>query len=451
LKGIFQQGILKWLIPAIAGFVLITALYLLMQNTMPKYAGRVPFLLLLFIFDWLILKNIVVLLKKCGSITRRLFIVLWWSPLAVLLLFLLGTSVFPLQSMDKFWRIYLPGIALMAYLAKIIMLIPLLPVFLLQIKTRVTGFFFGKTPATSGKSILFFRRMGIFIGSLAFAGLLIGSTIWVYKFKIHSVSLQIEELPDALEGLRIVQLSDLHLGSWMSAAPLQRAIDKVNALNPDIVVFTGDMVNYSSAEVKGFGHILAQVRAPLGVYAVLGNHDYGDYTSWKTPEDKEENMNDLIDFYKSIGWKLLRNSTEVISIDSARLLMAGVENWSATARFKRYGDMVKTMEGVTYGDFNILLSHDPTHWDAEVLENYRGFDLTLSGHTHGMQLGIEALGMKWSPARYMYKHWAGLTIQGNRNGRDNYLYVNRGLGHIAYPGRVGILPEITLITLARKD
>ena len=422
-----------------------------MQYSMPKYAGRMPFLVLLFIFDWLILKNIGSLLNKFGSHIKRFFSVLWWFPLAVLLLFLLGTAVYPLQSMGKFWRIYLPGIALMAYIAKVIMLIPLLPVFFLQIKAFVKDFFFRKKSETSGKLFLFFRRMGLFIGGLAFAGLLIGSTIWVYKFKVHTVTLKIEELPDALEGLKIVQLSDLHLGSWMSAAPLQRAIDKVNALNPDIVVFTGDMVNYSSAEVKGFESFLAQVKAPLGVYAILGNHDYGDYTSWKTPQEKDENLNVLIDFYKSIGWKLLRNTTEVISIDSARLLIAGVENWSATPRFKRYGDLAKTMEGVEYGDFNILLSHDPTHWDAEVLENYPRFDLTLSGHTHGMQMGIEAFGMKWSPARYMYKHWAGLTIQGNRDGRDNYLYVNRGLGHIAYPGRVGILPEITLITLRKAN
>lgn len=293
--------------------------------------------------------------------------------------------------------------------------------------------------------------MGIFVGSLAFAGLLIGSTIWVYKFKVHNVNLFIEDLPEALDGLKIVQLSDIHLGSWMSVNPLQQAVDKVNELNPDIIVFTGDMVNFSSAEIKGFEKTLARLKAPLGIYAILGNHDYGDYVSWKTEQEKDENLRQLLDFYDRLGWKLLRNSTDSLNINGAKLLIAGVENWSAIARFKRYGDLAKTMENVEYGDFNLLLTHDPTHWEAEVSQNYRRFDLTLSGHTHGMQLGIEAFGVKWSPARYMFKHWAGLTIQSNAGGRDNYLYVNRGLGHIGYPGRVGILPEITLITLSNEE
>jgi predicted MPP superfamily phosphohydrolase len=190
------------------------------------------------------------------------------------------------------------------------------------------------------------------------------------------------------------------------------------------------------------------MKAPMGVYGILGNHDYGDYTSWDSDSAKMQNMIDLELFYSKIGWKLLRNQSDLIFVDSASLLLAGVENWSATSRFRKYGDMQTTLDGYQEADLNILLSHDPTHWDAEVTGIYPQFDLTLSGHTHGMQMGIETAGIKWSPAQYIYKEWAGLYPYKTASGEINHLYVNRGLGHIGYPGRVGILPEITLIILS---
>ncbi len=440
---------LKQLLTAALIISITLVLYFLLRHSLPKYAGRVPFLLVLFAIDYLLYRSLLPSWQNLRSVVRVVFALLWWMPIVVLTLFLASTALVPMQEMGSFFRIFFPGFALMAFIAKFIMLIPLLPAFLIRFADFFSNLFGRRLPSSVKRTFITFKKMGIFFGSLAFAGLLVGSTIWVYKFKTHRISISIQNLPDSLEGLRIVQLSDIHLGSWLNVSPLRKAVEQVNALKPDIIVFTGDMVNYSTAEVRGFESTLAGLKAPLGIYAILGNHDYGDYVSWNTDEEKEKNLQQLVAFYNSMGWILLRNETSVIERNGGSILLAGVENWSATARFRKYGDLHQTMKGAGLKDVNILLSHDPTHWEAEVSERFPEFDLTLSGHTHGMQMGIEAFGLKWSPASYIYKNWAGLTEKENPDGSKNYLYVNRGLGHIAYPGRVGILPEITLITLRK--
>lgn len=442
----FTKKYIRLILAAVA-IVFVAALYVLMQQSLPKYAARVPYLLLLFVLDLLVLGFLSPLWKNYPGMVKTAIQVFWWLPLAIMLFFLFGSVVVPMTEMPKSLRIYLPGMALVFFISKFFLFLPLLPAFILWLLQHFTSSSFRKIKLERGINL--FKKMGIFLGSLALAGLLVGSTVWVYKFRLHKISLSIKALPHSLEGLRIVQISDIHLGSWISAKPLQRAVNQINELNPDVIVFTGDMVNYSTLEVRGFESTLAQLKAKYGVYAILGNHDYGDYVSWKSPGEKEQNLQQLVDFYENIGWKLLRNSVDSLKVGDASLLIAGVENWSATARFKKYGDMDKTMSGAKTGDVNILLSHDPTHWETEVFSRFPEFDLTLSGHTHGMQMGIEAFGFKWSPARYLYENWAGLTYETTSTGKKSYLYVNRGLGHIAYPGRVGILPEITLITLEK--
>ena len=444
-----RKSLLTRAILSLAGILSIVVLFFLLKSAMPSYAARVPLLVVLFAGDLMLFLYLSKLWSNLRKFWRVSIAVVWWLPLFVLILFLFGSAMFPLASMDDILRIYLPGFSLIFFLAKIVLIIFLIPSLILS---AIQVAFYGNVSKDhfSG-GIKFFKRMGIFFGSLALAGLLVGSTVWVYKFKMHRINVSIKNLPEAFEGLKVVQLSDIHLGSWLSNKPLQRAVDQANALNPDIIVFTGDIVNYSTAEVRGFEGTLAQLHAPLGIYAILGNHDYGDYVSWKSNREKEENLQQLVDFYDNLGWKLLRNENVTIEKDSATLLMAGVENWSATSRFKKYGDLKKTMEHTSYGDLNILLSHDPTHWETEVSKDYPKFDLTLSGHTHGMQMGIEAFGLKWSPARYLYDNWAGLTSVDTPGGHKSYMYVNRGLGHIAYPGRVGILPEITLVTFSREE
>ena len=290
--------------------------------------------------------------------------------------------------------------------------------------------------------------MAILLGSLAFVTLVIGSIHWVSQFKTREVVIPVENLPVSLRGFRIVQISDIHLGSWVTTKPIERAVEIVNDLKPDLVLFTGDLVNFSAKEASGFEIALSAIKAPYGVYAIMGNHDYGDYISWPDATAKANDIKRLEAFYRMLGWKLMRNENTVIRVDSSTILLAGVENWSATARFHRYGDMNLTMKNAPETDVSILMSHDPTHWEAEVVKKYKRFDLTLSGHTHGMQLGFEGFGIKWSPSQYVYKNWGGLYNKVPKGSKPMRLYVNLGLGHIAYPGRVGILPEITLITLS---
>jgi predicted MPP superfamily phosphohydrolase len=434
-----------------SGLVVMALLYIGLLTALPKYAGRVPLLAILFIVDWLIYADVRKFWLKYSTFVKAAFAAFWWMPVFLMFLFLVGSIVKPLQEWNDWPRIYLPGLALIAVLSKIAMFVGLLPAYLLKFTSYLSSI--GRQAARWNftKAIHFFKITGNILSAFLLMLMLTGSVYWVYNFKIHEVNIPLKQLPPQFEGLRIVQLSDIHLGSWVSAKPLQRAVDKVLALKPDIIVFTGDMVNYSTDEVQGFESTLSQLKAPMGVFAILGNHDYGDYTPWESEAAKAKNMADLELFYDKIGWKLLRNESEIIRIDSALLLISGVENWSATPRFRKYGDMGITMKQAVKADVSILLSHDPTHWDAEVTESYPQFDLTLSGHTHGMQMGIEMFGISWSPSQYIYKEWAGLYSHISSMGKTNYLYVNRGLGHIGYPGRVGILPEITLITFSKSE
>jgi uncharacterized protein len=437
----------KFLIPGIV-LVMVTVLYVALLTALPKYAGRVPFLALLFLIDWVVYRDLRRFWLKYNAFIRIAFAVFWWLPVSLLFIFLIGSVFMPLQEWNDWPRIYLPGVALIMIVSKVAMFAGLLPFYLIRLLSFIVGLFRKKGSFHFPGTERFFRTTGIVLAGIVLLLMSIGSIYWVYRFKVHELNLVIEDLPVQFEGLKIVQLSDIHLGSWVSAKPLQRAVDQVMALKPDLIVFTGDMVNYSTDEVHGFESTLAQLKAPLGVYAILGNHDYGDYTPWESEAAKMKNMADLEEFYQEIGWKLLRNESELITVDTASLLLAGVENWSATSRFKKYGDMETTLSGHPYADLNILLSHDPTHWDADVTDSYPQFDPTLSGHTHGMQMGIETAGIRWSPSQYVYKEWAGLYTYHTSYGGLSYLYINRGLGHIGYPGRVGILPEITLITLS---
>jgi predicted MPP superfamily phosphohydrolase len=240
-----------------------------------------------------------------------------------------------------------------------------------------------------------------------------------------------------------VQISDIHSGSFIFTEPVERSVRMVLDQKPDIVFFTGDLVNALAKEMEPFLKMFSKVKAPLGVYSILGNHDYGDYHHWDNPEDKHKNFEDLKKMHARLGWKLLLNEHVSIPVKDTSFNVIGVENYSASNRFPKYGDLHLATQDMPKDVLNVLLSHDPSHWHAQVTNDHPDIHLTLSGHTHGFQFGVEIPGFfKWSPVQYMYPQWAGLYEQSGQ-----YLYVNRGLGYLGYPGRVGILPEITLITL----
>ncbi|MBT8219565.1 MAG: metallophosphoesterase [Bacteroidia bacterium] len=283
-----------------------------------------------------------------------------------------------------------------------------------------------------------------FVGVIPFTVLLYGIIVNKYRYQLRKIKVPIKDLPVELEGLRIVQISDVHSGSLFNKAGIRKGVRIINNQNPDLVFFTGDLVNNRAIELLPFLKIFGKIRAKYGVFSVLGNHDYGDYVMWRNRQEKIANLERLVDFQKEMNWQLLRNENQVISIGKSKVAVIGVENYSAKLQFTRYGDLLKSLDNVNRVDLKLLLSHDPSHWRFEVLK-YPDIDITFSGHTHGMQFGIE-IGewIKWSPVQYVYKEWAGLYQEG-----DQYLYVNRGFGVLGYPGRVGILPEITVLELTK--
>lgn len=288
----------------------------------------------------------------------------------------------------------------------------------------------------------FASKIALGMASIPFASMVWGIAKTAYDFKIHSVKVNSPKIPTPFKGLKIVQISDIHTGSLQSKHQLQKAVDLVNKLKPDIIVFTGDLVNNQSNEALPYLSILKELTAKMGIFSILGNHDYGDYNSWENNEAKNVNMTEMFAIHKELNWKLLMNEHVSLKIEEEEIALIGIENWGANLNFKKYGDIEKAHQGTGKYPYKILLSHDPSHWSSEVKENFKDIDLTLSGHTHGFQFGVEIPGFKWSPSQYIYPQWSGLY-----KNEEQLLYVNRGLGCLGYMGRIGIKPEITLIEL----
>ncbi len=281
----------------------------------------------------------------------------------------------------------------------------------------------------------------LIIGAIPFFGLIYGMIGGRHRYKVHKVTLTFNDLPKAFDGFTLTQLSDIHSGSFTSEKGVEKGINMVNAQKSDVILFTGDLVNSRAAEMDRWIPFFSRLKAPMGKYSVLGNHDYGDYTKWDTEEEKTANLVRLKEVHGDIGFKLLLNEAIQIEKDGESIALIGVENWGKGG-FHKYGSLTQAAENVSNDEFKILMSHDPSHWEAKTLENKKHINLTLAGHTHGMQFGIELFGFKWSPVKYMYPQWAGLYENAGK-----YLYVNRGFGFLGYQGRIGIWPEITVITL----
>lgn len=292
--------------------------------------------------------------------------------------------------------------------------------------------------------IKFFSQLAVTFTVIPAIGFIYGMVRGAYKYRIHKVKVPSNNLPEAFNGFKIVQLSDIHVGSFLDAEPLKKAFDMVMGESPDMILFTGDLVNNVADETKGFEQEFSRLKAPQGVYSVLGNHDYGDYVEWENKAAKQKNLDSLKTLQQQFGWRLLMNEHVPIEKNGEKIALIGIENWGGNMRFPRYGKLSEAYKGTEVYPYKILMSHDPSHWDMQVCLEYKDIDLTLSGHTHGMQFGIEIPGFKWSPVKYIYKHWAGLYKMENQ-----FLYVNRGLGFLGYPGRLGIWPEITVIELVK--
>lgn len=264
-----------------------------------------------------------------------------------------------------------------------------------------------------------------------------------HDYRIRRKTLSLKNLPASFDGMRIAQLSDIHSGSFFNKTAVSGGVDMLMDEKPDVIFFTGDLVNDRADEMKDYQPVFNKLKAPLGVYSVLGNHDYGDYANWSSGEAKRKNLQNLIQVHKQMGWDLLMNEHRFLTQGNDKLAVLGIENWG-TGGFAQYGKLNKAYQGTEDAPVKLLLSHDPSHWDAQVRQQYQDIDLMFSGHTHGMQFGIEIGDFKWSPVQYRYKQWADLYQEG-----EQYLYVNRGYGYLVFPGRIGILPEITILELKK--
>ncbi|GAB1462664.1 metallophosphoesterase [Pedobacter sp.] len=284
--------------------------------------------------------------------------------------------------------------------------------------------------------------LGMLLSLLIILAFIYGIFKGKYAYRVIKHTLHFDDLPHVFDGFKVVQISDVHAGSLKNTKAVQKGINLINRQQADLFVFTGDLVNNKAEEIKPYLNHFSQIKAPFGQFAVLGNHDYGDYTAWSNNAAKRENLEQLKKYHAQIGFRLLLDEHVEIKKDDQKITLAGVENWGLG--FGERGDLEKALRGTTKDDFKILLSHDPTHWEAQVKKHASKIQLTLAGHTHGMQFGIEAFGLKWSPVQFRYKHWAGVKKENNR-----FLNVNRGFGFIGFSGRVGIWPEITVIELRK--
>lgn len=382
--------------------------------------------------------------------TRKIIFIIFWSfNIAAYILFL-GMLFSDYHNWPGFIRRYFFGIAICWIVGKIFT-IPflLLDDFLRLGKWVVSLAYAGNEKQITGHNIgrwKFLTQVGAIGGLFVFGNFIWGILRTAHHYVIRDNAIPIKNLSTALEGITIVQISDFHLGSFPDSDPVKTIVEKINNLNPDIVFFTGDLVNDLSTEAEPYIPILSQIKAKYGIFSTLGNHDYGDYYHFENKEDKIKNLNRLKEIHAEIGWNLLNNRNEILKIKDATLAIIGVENWGHREYFPKYGDLDLASKGTENAEVKLLLSHDPSHWNYVVSKQPKEINCTFSGHTHGFQFGIEipALKIKWSPSKYIYEQWAGFYSRGNK-----HLYVNRGIGYLGFPGRVGIPPEITLHTLVK--
>lgn len=403
--------------------------------------------LLLLLIDWYFYQAIVTVLKESTAYRRAFAAYIYWGLTIFTFLLFLAPSFISLADWPKYIRVYLFAIVIMVAVSKIIGSLFIMTDDLIRL-FRWIGSYFTTQPEIITENthrisrLKFLNQIALGMAALPFAGLVFGMIRGAYEYKVHSIKLTLPKLPSSFNGLKIIQISDIHSGSFVSTSHLEEAVKIIEKHKPDLIFFTGDLVNDRASETDLFIEVLSKIKAPLGVFSTLGNHDYGDYVSWESDEAKIENLNNLKNVHSQLGWNLLMNEHIPVKKGDDEIAIIGIENWGGSFHFPKYGDLKKACAGSEKYPVKLLLSHDPSHWDIQVKEEFKDIDVTFSGHTHGGQFGIEIPGFRWSPSQYAYKQWAGLY-----NEKNQYLYVNRGLGFLGYPGRLGISPEITVMEL----
>ena len=406
------------------------------------------FLAIMILLDTYVFQAIKMVSSSASPKTKTIIYTIYW---AISILAIIGFLIFVLTDPDflpKKLRTYLFATIVGLFIGKLISVVFFLVDDIRRLIQWVTGKLFFSN--TEGEQLTedgisrsaFLSWMGLAAGGTLFGTLVYGFSN-KYNYEVRKIKMSFDNLPASFKGLKIVHISDIHSGSFTNKAAVARGVKKIMDAQPDLILFSGDLVNDRATEMKDYMDLFSKMKAPMGVYSTFGNHDYGDYVSW--PHEgvsKNQNLINLAKVHADLGWRLLMNEHVVLEKNGEEMALLGIENWSNKARFPKHGRMDLAYPGAEKYPFKILMSHDPSHWHAQVIPQYGDVDLTLSGHTHGMQFGVEIPGFHWSPVQYVYKEWAGLYEAGKQK-----LYVNRGFGFIGYPGRVGILPEITVIEL----
>lgn len=382
------------------------------------------------------------------SLTRSKSFTIIYIAITLLLYIYLGYSFYNtnFSKGQTHKSMFLMSIVLLIVLPKLILSVPMLLQDILRlffgIGRKIAG---SETTTFLPERRKFVSQVALGIAAIPFLSIIYGMAKGKYNFKVMKQIIYFDDLPDAFDGFKITQISDIHSGSFDDPEKIQYAVDLINEQDSDLFVFTGDIVNSLAEEMDPWIKVLSQVKKhPFGNYSILGNHDYGEYVKFDSTEAKKQNFENIKDIHSKLGWKLLLNENVTFTKDNEIINLVGVENWGL--KFKKAGDLPLASKGLKPETFKILLTHDPSHWEAEVVENPMNYGLTLSGHTHGMQFGIEIPGyFQWSPIKYVYPQWAGLYQKAK-----NYIYVNRGFGFHAFAGRVGINPEITVLELKKK-
>ncbi|QRR02584.1 metallophosphoesterase [Dyadobacter sandarakinus] len=405
---------------------------------------------ILVAIDWYVWQGLRVAIRHFSPVTQRWIGGGYWIFTAATLIAYLVMQFLPPDYFKSSTRTFVIAFIAVPYLSKLLAVLILLVDEVRRLLQWMMSFFFpsaAPVPQDPGEPAIprseFLAKTAMVAGAGLMGTFAYGIISGAHDYRIRRIRVPLANLPRAFHGIRIAQLSDIHSGSFFNKTAVKGGVEMLMKEKPDLAFFTGDLVNDRSTEVQDYISIFDKVKAPLGVHSVLGNHDYGDYVQWESRDAKIRNLQNLQKAHQLLGWNLMLDESRSIRVDGEEIGLIGIQNWGA-GNFAKYGNLAKAHQRTDQYPVKILLSHDPSHWEAQVLPDYKDIDLALAGHTHGMQFGVEIGKLKWSPVQYRYKQWAGLYEENNQ-----YLYVNRGFGYLGYPGRVGILPEITILELVK--
>lgn len=421
---------------------------------MNRISGQVIMAVVFVLIDLYVWQAVKLLMRSTSDTTQKVIGIGYWGMtlLSVIGLFFVFNYTPASAPVKANFRTFLMAGIFIIYISKVFSVLVLFIDDIIRFFKWIASFFQSSAPQPAVTDNLqpvstgisrseFLAKSALTLGGLHMGGLTWGILSGAHDYHVRNVTLNLKNLPKQFDGMKIAQLSDIHSGSFFNKTAVKGGVEMLMKEKPDMFFFTGDLVNNIAPEVKDYIEVFSKIKAPLGTFSTLGNHDYGDYTQWISAEKKRQNLNDLIGAHKTMGWDILLDEHREVKVDGEKLGILGIQNWGAGG-FSKYGNLEKAHANTQDLPVKLLLSHDPSHWKGQVLSHYKDIDVAFAGHTHGMQYGVELGSFKWSPVQLRYKEWAGLYEEG-----DQKLYVNRGFGYIGYPGRVGIYPEITIFEL----